>query len=261
VKALFLLAIALCAVSPATAQLESPNDTGVAMGQIHVVVNDIEVQKKFWVMLGGVPVKSAPPLTLIQFPGTFVVLEHGTSTGGTVGSVVGHIGFFVKDIEAGIIKWKAAGIKFEQSNPKQAMLTGPDGVTVEIHEDASLLTPVKMHHVHFFGTDPSAMQAWYLKTFGAVSGKRATFLTATIPGAELAFSKAEVMTAPTKGRALDRIGFEVKDLDAFSKRLEAQALKLDGPIQHTSRHSKTRVAFLTDPWGTSIELTENLAPK
>ena len=65
--------------------------------------------------------------------------------------------------------------------------------------------------------------------------------------------------APTKGRSLDHIGFDVKDLDAFAKKLEALGITFDvAPRQIPD--SKTRVVFLTDPWGTYIEVTENLAP-
>ena len=64
---------------------------------------------------------------------------------------------------------------------------------------------------------------------------------------------------PTKGRSLDHIGFEVKNLDEFAKRLEGLGMKLDSPSQQLP-DSKMRVAFLTDPWGTYIELTENLSP-
>jgi extradiol dioxygenase family protein len=51
----------------------------------------------------------------------------------------------------------------------------------------------------------------------------------------------------------------VQDLDAFAKKLTALGISFDvAPRQVPD--SKTRVAFLTDPWGTYIEVTENLAP-
>ena len=63
--------------------------------------------------------------------------------------------------------------------------------------------------------------------------------------------------APTKGRALDHIGFEVKDLEAFCKKLEAAGVKLDMPYRNIPALSLS-IAFLTDPWGTNIELTEGM---
>jgi hypothetical protein len=53
---------------------------------------------------------------------------------------------------------------------------------------------------------------------------------------------------------------EVKNFDALLKKLEGQGIRIDeGPRQ--SQNSKAvRVAFVTDPWGTRIELTEGLPP-
>jgi len=75
----------------------------------------------------------------------------------------------------------------------------------------------------------------------------------------LEFAKADVAPAGTRGRALDHIGFEVRGLEEFCKNLEAAGLKLDRPYTKLP-NSTTAIAFLTDPWGTYIELTENLAP-
>jgi catechol 2,3-dioxygenase-like lactoylglutathione lyase family enzyme len=254
-----LLALVAVAVSPAFAQLAAPNDAGVAMGHLHLVVKDLDAQKKFWAMMGGVPVQNGQ-LALIQFPGTFVMLRQGDPAGGTVGSVVNHFGFYVKDVQESLAKWKAAGVKIEQANnPKQAFLTGPDDLRIEIFEDSSISTPIKMHHIHFNGAATGEMQAWYAKTFGAVPGKRNNFDTANVPGVELAFTTAEGTLAGTKGRSLDHIGFDVQSLDEFSKRLASQGLKFDAAIRQIP-NGKTRVAFFTDPWGTYIEVTENLAP-
>jgi len=254
-----LVLLIAAAAGPAMAQLAAPNDAGVAMGHLHLVVKDVEAQKKFWTMMGGVPVQNGQ-LSLIQFPGTFVMLRQGDPAGGTVGSVVNHFGFYVKNMEESLAKWKAAGVKVEQgNNPKQAFLTGPDDLRIEIFEDASISTPIKMHHIHFFGSATGDMQAWYAKTFGAAPGKRNNFETANLPGVELAFGKADGALVGTKGRSLDHIGFDVVNLDEFSKRLAAEGLKFDAPIRQVP-NVKTRVAFFSDPWGTYIEVTENLAP-
>jgi phage terminase large subunit-like protein len=64
--------------------------------------------------------------------------------------------------------------------------------------------------------------------------------------------------AHTKGRSLDHIGFDVKNIAEFEKRLEAQGIKFEAPIRQVP-NSNTNGAFLTDPWGTYIEITEGLA--
>jgi catechol 2,3-dioxygenase-like lactoylglutathione lyase family enzyme len=78
-----------------------------------------------------------------------------------------------------------------------------------------------------------------------------------IPGMELKFSKAPASPVPTEGRALNHIGFEVKNLKAFCRKLEANGVKFDLTYSKT-RHKGYASAELTDSWGTSIELTEGL---
>ena len=60
----------------------------------------------------------------------------------------------------------------------------------------------------------------------------------------------------TKGRAIDHVGFEVKNLEAFTKRLETKGIKLTEPYRRVPALDNMGVAAITDPWNTSIELTE-----
>ena len=52
----------------------------------------------------------------------------------------------------------------------------------------------------------------------------------------------------------------MKNLEAFTQNLAAQGIKLDEPIRASANSKRLKVAFMTDPWGTRIELTEGLAP-
>jgi catechol 2,3-dioxygenase-like lactoylglutathione lyase family enzyme len=241
------------------AQLAAPGNGGVAMGHLHFVVKDIEAHRKFWAALSGTPVQNGA-LQLIQFPGVFVMLRQAEPSAGTVGSTVNHVGFQVKNMEDWLPKWREAGLKMEPiARPTQVYLIAPDDVRVEVLEDKTIDVPLKMHHVHFYVAAPLEAQAWYAKTFGAVPGKRGQFDAADLPGVNLTFAKADTPTVATKGRSLDHIGFEVKNLEQFCSKLETGGLKLDRPFTRLP-NSNTAIAFLTDPWGTYIELTENLAP-
>jgi len=243
----------------AWAQLAAPGESGVVMGHVHLAVKDLDAHRKFWGALGGTPVQNGT-LALIQLPGTFVMLRQAEPTGGTVGSTINHVGFLVKDIAPWIAKWQGEGLQMEpQARPTQLFVIGPDAVRVEILEDKTIDVPLKMHHLHFYTSAPIETQAWYAKTFGAVPGKRGQFDAADLPGVNLTFAKADTATVATKGRSLDHIGFEVKDLEAFCKKLEAAGIKLDRPFTRLP-NSTTAIAFLTDPWGTYVELTENLSP-
>ena len=55
---------------------------------------------------------------------------------------------------------------------------------------------------------------------------------------------------------LDHSGFEVDDLEPFCAARESQGLTFDQP--YSALPSGIATAVLTDPWGTSIELTEGL---
>jgi len=97
---------------------------------------------------------------------------------------------------------------------------------------------------------------------GAVAGKRNAFDTANVPGAELTLGKPDKAQEPTKGRSLDHIGFEVKNLDQFTKTLQADGIMLEAPgIRASANAPNLRIAYIFDPWGTYIELTEGLTPK
>ena len=71
------------------------------------------------------------------------------------------------------------------------------------------------------------------------------------------FAPSQAAMAGTQGRALDHIGFEVKNLEAFTKRLESEGIKLDVSYRQVPK-TNLFIAFITDPWGTSIELSEGL---
>jgi len=240
------------------AQLAAPNSTGVSMGHVHLVVRDVDAHKQFFTLLGGTPVK-AGALEFIEFPGVFVMLRKGEPSAGTVGSRVNHFGFHVTSVPDTLAKIKPMGLKVEQNNPQQAFVTTPDDIRVELLEDKTQSMPIQMHHVHMFVANPMEVQAWYGKLIGATPGKRGQFDTASVPGVELSLTKDETALQPTKGRALDHIGFDVKSITDFGKRLEMQGLKYDAAIRDIP-NSKTRVAFFMDPWGTYVEITENLSP-
>src|SRR3954462_10057666 len=109
-KAILAATALLCAMtSPAYAQLAAPNEAGVAYGHVHLNVRDIEVHKKMWAeQFGGIVVQKGP-LTAIKFPGMLIALRQAEPTGGSIGTVMDHFGFKVRDLAAVLAKWRAAG--------------------------------------------------------------------------------------------------------------------------------------------------------
>jgi catechol 2,3-dioxygenase-like lactoylglutathione lyase family enzyme len=238
------------------AEIPPPNTAGVSNGHWHLNVRDVEANTKFFVAMGGTALKDQPGV--IEFPDVVVRLRAQAPTGGSVGTVINHVGFLVPNVQQSVAKWKAAGLKTEPGNrPEQSFVYTPDDLKIEILEEKSMTVPIKNHHVHFYVSESAIpeMQAWYVKTFGAKPGMRGQFQAADIPGVNLSFAKSDTPTVPTKGRVLDHIGFEVKHLEAFCKKLEANGIKLDRPYGKTD--TGVGIAFITDPWGTQIELNEH----
>jgi catechol 2,3-dioxygenase-like lactoylglutathione lyase family enzyme len=260
----FLLALALLRPMSIAAQIAPFNDIGVSMGHVHLYVHDIDAQRHFWLELGGKSFANAKllPQRMIEFPGVYIILRPQDSHGGSAGSVIDHIGFNVRNLEEWLPKWNAAGLKIQKGNlPGRIMLTAPDDIRVEIIEDRSISIPIAMHHVHLYLPDAAAAQAWYIKIFGAVpdtrkSGRGGQYPLAKVPGAEFTFTKTDALQAPTKGRALDHIGFDVKNIDEFVKSLATFGIQTEYAVRPNSNDANVRVTHITDPWGTRIELTE-----
>ena len=268
------IAVSVFCAIPALAELAAPNSTGVTMGHVHLYTKDVAAQTHFWVDIMGGKAVMNEKISLIEFPGVFIMLNPTPPTAPPAGSIVDHFGVVVKDLPAEIARWNAAGLKVEQTgtNPMQRYVTGPEDIRVEVFGDPKLTHRIEMNHIHFFPPkdDIPAMQQWYGKVFGGVIGRRdsvarpnvgAWIQTVDLPGVDLSFGASETRRAPTKGRGIEHIGFEVKDLDAFVKHLESVGVKLDEPIRSVPASSKLRITFITDPWGTRIELTQGLAPK
>jgi hypothetical protein len=260
---LFLVMVAVFA-RVASAQLAPPNERGVSMGHLHLVVQDVDAAHNFWMTFGGTaPAQGAG----IKFPGVIILLRKGDPTGPAIGSVTNHVGFVVPNVVAAMAKWKAAGLMTQPGrDDKQGFVMTPDGLLrIEILEEPSLTVPLKFQHIHFFIPASSTggpggipeIQAWYAKVFGAVPGKRGANDSDDLPGVNLTFSKTDMPAVATKGRALDHIGFEIKDLEAFCKKESAEGIVFDRPCTKPADKPGFNM-YVTDPWGTYIELTEGL---
>jgi len=246
----------------AVAQQASFNDAGVTMGHWHLVSHDVAANKKIFVAMGGTPVTRGTAEGA-RFLGARVNLNLGEEPpgkGGSVGSVINHVGFIVNNVQEQTAKWKAAGVPVLAGNNNrldQAFVVTPDGVRVEILEDKSQTIPIQHEHVHLFLLEaeiPKAV-AWYATTFGGKVGTRNNQPVVDVPGGQLRFAKADTAQAPTRGRVLDHIGFDVKDLPAFIKKIEAEGIKLDEPYRKILG-SGAAITYITDAWGTRVELVQ-----
>jgi len=273
-------------VSRTSAQLQSNPDAPVRIGHYHLNVTSLEAHKKFWVdTLGGTAMKFQG-LDVIKFPDAFIFLTVQKPTGPTRGTAFDHIGFAVPDVPTMAKKLAAAGYKETTGREpapgtpppaasgtsavygRFAYFVGPDGAKIELVTAAGpTAPPIVAHHIHFINKQYVEMQQWYMKAFDATlrQGQTDFFIGADLPGVgySLNFFRWEgdqtITHMPTKGRVVDHVGFEVKNLEAFCKKLEEKGMKLTREYRQKDKAmGNIGTALITDPWGVSIELTEGL---
>ena len=279
------------AALPAFAQLVSHADAPIRIGHYHLNVTSIEAHKKFWAgTLGGKAMKFGS-IDVIEFPDAFIFLRVQKPAGPTRGTAFDHIGFAVPNVPAMAAKLAAAG--YQETTGREpppvdknagepppatsgtsavygrfAYFLGPDGVKIElVTADQKDAAPIVAHHIHFINKQYVEMQQWYTKAFNATlrPGQTDFFIGADLPGVgySLNFFRWEgdqsITHVPTAGRVVDHVGFEVKNLDAFCKALEAKGIKLTRPYKkRDAAMNNIATATIVDPWGVSIELTEGL---
>ena len=251
----------------AAAQPAPYNQAGVTMGHWHIVSKDVDANTKLFTAMGGkLFMPGGQPL--IMFPGLYIslVLGNEKGEGGTVGSVVNHVGFIVDNVQKRVAEWKAKGVNVLPGGAlptggnrlDQAYVETPDGVRMEILEDKTQAVPIRNEHIHFFlpaAEIPNAV-AWYAKTFGGQAATRNNAPVVNLPGVQLRFNAAETKQAPTRGRVFDHFGFDVGDHAAVVRRLEAEGIKLDAPVGKGA--TGNTIVYITDPWGARIEIVQRL---
>jgi len=277
------LTILLFVPAVASAQILVAGEGPVVYGHHHLNTTNMDLEKKFFAdTLGGSVAEVGSGdrrQEIIKFPNVLIFFHPMQApTGGSIGTTVNHIGFSVPDLKPLIAKIKANGFKMITADSVAAdvkviddiaapsptthigFVLGPEDVKIELVEVKSQKAPIQLHHIHFFGQMNTEMQAWYAKTFGATmlpANPASAFVQDQLPGVFLNFTPSPTPTVGTTGRSIDHIGFEIKNLEAFTKKLEAQGIKLDRPYTKVPQLG-IAVAFIKDPWGTNIEMTEGL---
>ena len=180
-------------------------------------------------------------------------------------------------------KLEGQGVRVLRNNPSEAdngVVWTSEGKRIDNNQNSKLMVPAEPVQIQFAMPRYARRTAlaWYVQHFGmkpvnpgGQPGDRISFGAANpiprpvgvIPGLRQGLVFGEPLGAayapqPTKGHTLDHIGFEVKNLEALCKKLEEMGILFDAPYSK-NRHASFASAELTDPWGTSIELTEGLS--
>lgn len=260
---LTIAALIVGLATPAYAQLSPPNSAGVTYGHTHLTVTNLAAHKKLFVDVLGGTLLERGTRTLVKFPNMLIVFYERPPTGPTQGSVMDHFGFKVKDIAAMSKAIQAMGLEVQEpfkgaEGFTNAYVVAPDGLRLEMQEDTTLSAKAIPNHIHFFTPDYVKLLDWYVDTFSLTKRNRGTIATTADAGTvNLTFGNSRTPTVATKGRTIDHIGFELDDLDAFTRQLEAKGIKLDVPVR-TLADTGLKYAFITDPSGVYIELTQGL---
>jgi catechol 2,3-dioxygenase-like lactoylglutathione lyase family enzyme len=233
-------------------QLTPFNNQGITIGHIHILTPDPDAQKKIWVDLFGAQVTHAGVLEILKLPGTIILIMKTQSLETQGQPTWDHFAFAVRDLAG--MKQKLAAARIPIDEKSFALL--PDGVKVELIENKNMSVPLAFHHFHLVSNNSEDLQKWYEKYFSTKFPDGPGF-----PGGAVYFrTQTTPPRVPTKGHALDHIGFEVKNLDEICKKFETDGVKMDTAIISAAQIG-LRVAFVTDPAGTRIELTEGLGNK
>lgn len=157
---------------------------------------------------------------------------------------------------------------------------GKDYATIQESSAKDFNKVMSSDMIHMYFKDLAALRAsykFYKANFGGVTlpdaninlhipGMKINFATDTgnPEGGALPFKTGEVPRRSkgvprlaNRGGALDFIGFEVVNLPAFVKKLEAAGMKFDEPYSKT-RYKSFASAMFTGPGGESVQLTEGL---
>jgi catechol 2,3-dioxygenase-like lactoylglutathione lyase family enzyme len=240
------------------AQLPPGNASGVSTGHIHLTVPNQEEHREIWMTLGATA--GPGPLPLLQFPGMFILLTEGEPGVPSTQTTANHIGFVVQSFEDIHAKLEEVGATFGFENAETGQLLAdlPGGVRVEMQQEDGLANPIEFHHIHLSVDGPEELRDWYVEAFGAEVSSRRNLPSAVVPGGRVDFLGARGgPPMPSRGNAIDHIGFEVDDMDAFAAHMAEMGVEFDGAPRTIGQFGLT-IAFITDPAGTYIEITEGL---
>jgi catechol 2,3-dioxygenase-like lactoylglutathione lyase family enzyme len=282
-RLLSIFTVACLAAIPAFAQTRPFNAAGVTTGHEHLAGTDAAAHNAFWTALGAVPAQLGAT-QILKVPGVFIMFQNAGARGGrggnapaaagaaapappaapgpSEGSSVEHLAFKVKSLKDTLAKLDAAGTKpAPGATATQAFVLAPNGVKVQLVEDTALTTPIASYEMLMKVSSAADAAAWYEKWFGARIVKQGQSTIAEIPGMNIRFAETKDPVAGTQGRAINHIGLEVKNLEALMKKMTDAGVMVNrayAAAPATIAPLKS-LGFVTDPWGTYIELNEGFS--
>jgi catechol 2,3-dioxygenase-like lactoylglutathione lyase family enzyme len=258
---LILRAMAASAIIVTACSIPVSAQTGFAnmIDHVHLAAPDpIKAVEWYRKNLGGQPTTEGTDR--LMFGDTRVIFQRNEKPTPSAGSVVDHIGFSVKDVDAAMKAMEADGAKIEgpaRELPglvKVGFVVDPFGTRLEIVQDPAKLG---LHHIHLRGVDPSATMAWYVDKFGGTVGKLKNILEGiNYGGIWVLAAKGEA--TPSAGHSIDHIGFRPQNVDNAVAALKAKNVKVTTEPRPLTLPSgvSMRLAFIEGIDGVRIELVQ-----
>ena len=241
------------------AQVFAQTDFANMVDHIHLAAPDpMKAAEWYRKNLGGQPTTEGTDR--LMFGETRVIFQRNEKPMPSAGSVVDHIGFSVKDVDAAMKSMEADGAKIEGPAREVAglfklgFLVDPFGTRLEIVQDPAKLG---LHHIHLRGPDPNASLAWYVDKFGGSISKMKDRLDGiNYGGVWLLATKGDA--TPSAGHAIDHIGFRPLNVDNAVATLKTKNVKVTTePRPLTLPSGATmRLAFIEGIDSVRIELVQ-----
>jgi catechol 2,3-dioxygenase-like lactoylglutathione lyase family enzyme len=262
----FVLSIA-AAVLLAAFPVPAAAQSGETLPYDHIHLNVPDPAAAFqWYLknFGGKPIDEAPNRIIYGSTRLMFLLKKDAAQP-SAGSAVDHIGFSVPDLDAKMKAFEAAGVKITtplRDLPgifKIAFVEDPWGTRIEVVQDSETLG---LHHIHMRAPNPEDTYKWLLAHFGGertpLKGKldAIRYRAQGFSDVWVLVSKGE--TTPTLGRAIDHIGWRVKDLNAKAAELKGKGATMETEPRPLTLADKSTIyfAYVVGPSGARIELVQ-----
>jgi catechol 2,3-dioxygenase-like lactoylglutathione lyase family enzyme len=227
--------------------------------QVHLGVPDPAAAAAWYVeRLGARP---GDNVDRVWFGDIRVIFLKNAAPGRSDGTAIDHFALSVPSIQAQLRSLEGSGARvltpaFDHAGlHPSAFIEDPWGSKIELVEDAER---AGFHHVQLQVPDPSAARQWYVDRFGGTPGKFKGRVDGLQYGGVWVFLGEHAAAPPSKGHAIDHVGWRMPDLLAKADELRGMGVTfttepVPGP---PGPFSPVLMSFTEDPWGVKIELLQ-----
>jgi catechol 2,3-dioxygenase-like lactoylglutathione lyase family enzyme len=234
-----------------------------AFTHVHLRVPDTAAAAAWYQQLLGGDLREGGPGPSIRFANGFVGTMPNEGTAATSrGGVIDHFAISVADIDEALLRAQRLGatvaVEPEEGNARAAIIEDPWGTRLELVEEPM---PARVHHVHLIVSNADQVRDWFLAIFGgeldAEPGRDEAHRIHYGDLAVYVSEAREAATAPSRGRALDHMGFRVNAmLSAFQDMIVATGYS---PYLVRPNPPGSDLMFFEGPGGIHFEIAENVA--